>query len=867
MARKRLGEILVEAGALTEPQLAQALAQQQQVGGRLGQILVQYGFVTERQMVMSLSRQHGLPAARFPDEVSPALLKTVPLEVCERHGVFPLSVMKDSKGEILTLAMVDPTNIEIIDAIQFRTRRRVIPTVAGEVETQTAIRRHYHGEKPRPVVASEPAQFAGEEIDLGSDLGGDDIPLVTGRIVTGDPVSPVGPQTAHNLPAHAPPAHAPVQAAPAELTPPEPDVPFATGAADSLFGARGGLLGSDDEDDVTRPSQPLPLIAGAASAPSMSAVNAAFEAAAALPAPAPFGGTAPFAPAPALVAPFTPADTQPGALEPVSLDPSFLEPLDPTPDEVAQRTEVTPRFTFDAVDTAPLGEPLELVSVETAPVDGAPLELAPIELDLASAPVDSAPIDAAPVEAASIELELAPIELDLANPRVESAPIDAAPVEAAPIELELAPIELELAPVEPAAPVEAAPIELELAPIELDPAPVAAIEAAPIELEQAPVDLDETETAPAAPAPRGPALITGVQPVLQAAAQLPVQPAVPGVPPAAMQDVPQALRDAPFCPDCGADRVAGAKFCPICGRSFTGAARAKGALPTQPPATVPALHVPRIDPTPKASNSPISLEGLAVLEGIRGPELRPRTSFAGSPDEPRALLGQPQNGVGLMVTHLTPTHRADGSVPDERALLAGEGPEKLPAHLVAARRDERASAWALCDEVDVIAASAPSIASSPPSLSPAPSIAAPPAAPAANGSLAESWRDAAETQLPRLDNRANVAAVPRARETFMPSPDDAMPPPAALVEPQIAYTPAAVAAASASSAPPWAAFARTTAPATPVAPAPPAAAAPAPTPSLVMTLDPVELRKLAERLVQKGAITPEDLEAAKKSEK
>ena len=61
--RRRLGELLIEAGVLDPTQLQAALAEQKKWGGKLGRTLVEMGFVDEDSMVRALSRQLKLPVA------------------------------------------------------------------------------------------------------------------------------------------------------------------------------------------------------------------------------------------------------------------------------------------------------------------------------------------------------------------------------------------------------------------------------------------------------------------------------------------------------------------------------------------------------------------------------------------------------------------------------------------------------------------------------------------------------------------------------------------------------------------------------------------------------------------------------------
>jgi len=59
-ARKPLGRLLVEKGALSEEDLEVALERQRTEGGPLGQILLGMGAVTEQNLARSVTEQHGL---------------------------------------------------------------------------------------------------------------------------------------------------------------------------------------------------------------------------------------------------------------------------------------------------------------------------------------------------------------------------------------------------------------------------------------------------------------------------------------------------------------------------------------------------------------------------------------------------------------------------------------------------------------------------------------------------------------------------------------------------------------------------------------------------------------------------------------
>jgi type IV pilus assembly protein PilB len=136
----RIGDLLVREGLITKQQLDQALAEQRNSGERLGYALVKHGFVREIEITKMLARQYRVPAvdlSRF--EVDPKLIKLVPAEVAVKHTVLPLK----REGRTLTVAMVDPTNVQVLDDLKFITRFDIFPVIAGEYTLRNSIERYY----------------------------------------------------------------------------------------------------------------------------------------------------------------------------------------------------------------------------------------------------------------------------------------------------------------------------------------------------------------------------------------------------------------------------------------------------------------------------------------------------------------------------------------------------------------------------------------------------------------------------------------------------------------------------------------------------------------------------------------------------
>jgi type IV pilus assembly protein PilB len=136
----RIGELLVKGGKVTPEQLQQALAAQQEQGGRLGTHLVKMGFIEDEDLVEFLSQRYGVPAINLNEvEVDETILKVIPPDVCRKYTILPVS----KAGAKLTIAMVDPTNVFAMDDIKFMTGYNVEPVVASESTLRAAIDDYY----------------------------------------------------------------------------------------------------------------------------------------------------------------------------------------------------------------------------------------------------------------------------------------------------------------------------------------------------------------------------------------------------------------------------------------------------------------------------------------------------------------------------------------------------------------------------------------------------------------------------------------------------------------------------------------------------------------------------------------------------
>jgi len=134
-ARRRLGEMLIEAGLITPTQLTEALSYGRAHEVRLGTALVNLGFLAETDLESSLARQLGVEVCDVESiNPSPEVLRLIPEETMRTYEVVPLAL----NGETLVLGMVNPNDFDAVDAVLFATG---IANLERRLMTQTTLQR------------------------------------------------------------------------------------------------------------------------------------------------------------------------------------------------------------------------------------------------------------------------------------------------------------------------------------------------------------------------------------------------------------------------------------------------------------------------------------------------------------------------------------------------------------------------------------------------------------------------------------------------------------------------------------------------------------------------------------------------------
>ncbi len=136
MKSKRLGDILISDGLLTNEQLEQALEQQKQSHERLGTVLIENGYITERELIDALRNQLGIDFIDLTKtNIDPSMSRYIPKSLAQEYEIVPIQVVRDN----LFLAMSDPLNFMAIERARDTSRKNIVPMIATSSAVRHAI--------------------------------------------------------------------------------------------------------------------------------------------------------------------------------------------------------------------------------------------------------------------------------------------------------------------------------------------------------------------------------------------------------------------------------------------------------------------------------------------------------------------------------------------------------------------------------------------------------------------------------------------------------------------------------------------------------------------------------------------------------
>ena len=176
----KIGEMLLKGNIITQEQLRTALDTQKKTRERIGAVLVKAGSIQEAELLSFLGRQFNIPVVDLSKyEIDPEVVRLLPEEMVQKNLALPINRV----GAKLIVAVADPSNMAILDAIGFKTGYAVELVLASEKEIATAINKFFDQSLEFKDIISELDDelevVHEEEVDISElERGLDDAPVV-----------------------------------------------------------------------------------------------------------------------------------------------------------------------------------------------------------------------------------------------------------------------------------------------------------------------------------------------------------------------------------------------------------------------------------------------------------------------------------------------------------------------------------------------------------------------------------------------------------------------------------------------------------------------------------------------------------------
>ena len=158
---KRLGDLLLDAGLITQGQLSEGLAEKERQKCFLGQALVMLGYISQDELISFLVKQCKIPHISLADySIDPRIVRLLPADLCRRYKLMAI----DKLGSILTVCMVNPLDMDALEeARQACPELRLKPILCTPEHFEAAARQHLPGTenptKPTPSADVSLASF------------------------------------------------------------------------------------------------------------------------------------------------------------------------------------------------------------------------------------------------------------------------------------------------------------------------------------------------------------------------------------------------------------------------------------------------------------------------------------------------------------------------------------------------------------------------------------------------------------------------------------------------------------------------------------------------------------------------------------
>jgi len=140
MAKKDIGDILLDKGIITQAQLEEVRRAQKSTSSDAGKILIDLGYADEKQVTEARAQALGMQFVDLTSyQVDSSAINVVPDHIARRHSVIPIA----KSGNRLTVAFADPNNVFASDDLRLATGCSIQPVLAAPSAIEEAIQRHY----------------------------------------------------------------------------------------------------------------------------------------------------------------------------------------------------------------------------------------------------------------------------------------------------------------------------------------------------------------------------------------------------------------------------------------------------------------------------------------------------------------------------------------------------------------------------------------------------------------------------------------------------------------------------------------------------------------------------------------------------
>ncbi len=162
MLRKRLGDILIDAGLLSQSEMEHALTIQKRTGKKLGEVLIDERMLSEKQIIEVLEFQLGIPHMDLNKHyIDPEITRLVSEKLAKRHSLIPIKIDREK----LVIAMADPLNIFAIDDVRIETGMVVEPVISTKADILNAIDQHYEKQSAEKAIEEFKEQYQMDDMD------------------------------------------------------------------------------------------------------------------------------------------------------------------------------------------------------------------------------------------------------------------------------------------------------------------------------------------------------------------------------------------------------------------------------------------------------------------------------------------------------------------------------------------------------------------------------------------------------------------------------------------------------------------------------------------------------------------------------